>query len=64
MLLCPVCEVPMSVCSCWLTELDEQRDNFEADYPYRYDSIYDYDNDDDWLINAAEYWQKMTKGVR
>ena len=43
MLLCDVCGLPMSVCSCWLVYLDEQRDNYEADWPYRYDPAYDWD---------------------
>lgn len=41
MLLCTCCDLPMTVCECWHTELDEHRDNYEADYPYRYDPEHD-----------------------
>lgn len=65
MLLCTCCGLPMTVCECWHTDLDEHRDNYEADYPYRYDPGYDwdetYDETDEWLVNAAETWRKQTQ---
>lgn len=45
MLLCACCGLLMTVCECWHTELDEHRDNYEADYPYRYDPGYDWDGE-------------------
>ena len=69
MLLCDCCDLPMSVCECWLVYLDEQRDNYEDDWPYRYDPAYtiepweDYDELDQWLVNAAESWRRATNAI-